>query len=168
MTFLETLARRIEAVIDLIGRVTAWSTFALVCVMAANVLLRYLFAYGSVWAQELEWHLMAPIVLFGMSYALRHGDHVRVDVLYAALKPRTQHAINFVAALCAIAISAVIIELSWNYVLQSWSIGEGSANPGGIPYRYVLKVLIPIGFALLFIQSVAEAARSILAFRRAD
>ena len=49
--------------------------------MGGNVLLRYVFNTGSVWSQELEWHLMAPICLFGMSYALRHGEHVRVDVL---------------------------------------------------------------------------------------
>ena len=53
--------------------------------MGGNVLLRYVFHTGSVWSQELEWHLMAPICLFGMSYALRHGEHVRVDVMFAAL-----------------------------------------------------------------------------------
>ena len=51
--------------------------------MATNVLLRYLFRYGSVWAQELEWHLLAPLILFGIAYALLQGEHVRVDVVYA-------------------------------------------------------------------------------------
>ena len=55
--------------------------------MGGNVLLRYGFNTGSVWSQELEWHLMSPICLFGMSYALRHGEHVRVDVLFASLFP---------------------------------------------------------------------------------
>lgn len=168
MTALESLAGRIETLIDVIGRLAAWTTFVLVAVMASNVLLRYLFATGTVWAQELEWHLMAPIVLFGMSYALRHGDHVRVDVLYAGFSPRVKRGVDLVAALLSAAVALAVIELSWRYVLQSWSIGEGSANPGGIPYRYVLKSLIPIGFALLFLQSLAEAARSLIALRRAD
>lgn len=168
MTALESLAGRIETLIDVIGRLAAWTTFVLVAVMASNVLLRYLFATGTVWAQELEWHLMAPIVLFGMSYALRHGDHVRVDVLYAGFSPRAKRGVDLVAALISAAVALAVIELSWHYVLQSWSIGEGSANPGGIPYRYVLKSLIPIGFALLFLQSLAEAARSLIALRRAD
>ncbi len=168
MTALEWFARRIDVLIDIVGRFAAWTTFALVVVMASNVLLRYLFATGTVWAQELEWHLMAPIVLFGMSYALRHGDHVRVDVLYAGFRPRVKRAVDLVAALLSAAVALAVIELSWRYVLQSWSIGEGSANPGGIPYRYVLKSLIPIGFAFLFLQSLAEAARSLIALRRAD
>jgi TRAP-type mannitol/chloroaromatic compound transport system permease small subunit len=165
---LGTLAARIDTVIDVIGRITAWSTFTLVLVMAGNVLLRYLFATGSVWSQELEWHLMAPICLFGMSYALRHGDHVRVDVLYGGFRERTKHAVNLVSAVAAILISIAIIYLSWFYVGQSWAIGEESANPGGIPYRYVLKALIPIGFALFALQSLAEAARCLIALRKAS
>ena len=60
-----------------------------------------------------------------------------------------------------------MIWLSIGYVAQSWAIGEGSANPGGIPARYLLKSLIPIGFALMFVQSLAHAIRYYLAWRRA-
>jgi TRAP-type C4-dicarboxylate transport system permease small subunit len=59
----------------------------LALVMGANVLLRYGFSLGWIWAQELEWHLLVPICLFGMSYALRHGEHVRVDILFASSAP---------------------------------------------------------------------------------
>ena len=71
--------------------------------MATNVLLRYAFSIGSVWAQELEWHLLAPLVLFGMTYALHQGEHVRVDVLYARYSPRAQAAVDLLAALLAMA-----------------------------------------------------------------
>ena len=59
--------------------------------MGANVLLRYGFSLGWIWAQELEWHILVPICLFGMSYALLHGEHVRVDVLFQSFSPRTKH-----------------------------------------------------------------------------
>ncbi len=163
----ERLAGGIDSFTDFVGRITAWSSFALALVMGSNVLLRYGFSTGSVWAQELEWHLMAPICLFGMSYALRHGEHVRVDVLYASFSERNKQLVNVIAAVLAIILSLLVIHLSWAYVAQSWTIGEGSANPGGIPYRYILKALIPVGFALFLIQSVAEAIRSYLAWQRA-
>lgn len=99
--------------------------------MAGNVLLRYGFATGSVWAQELEWHLMSPIALIGMSYALRHGEHVRVDVLYARLRAKAQAAIDLLAALLLVAFALVVVDLSRGYVAQSWRENEGSANPGG-------------------------------------
>ena len=51
--------------------------------------------------------------------------------------------------------------------MQSWNIGEGTANPGGIDYRYVVKSLIPIGFGLLFLQSLSQAIHCYFAFRRA-
>jgi TRAP-type mannitol/chloroaromatic compound transport system permease small subunit len=111
---------------------------------------------------------MAPICLFGMSYALRHGEHVRVDVVYGGFKPRTKHFVDLISAVLAIIVAALVIKLSWNYVGQSWAVNEDSANPGGIPYRYVLKALIPVGFALLAVQSTAEAARAFIALRKAS
>jgi len=111
MTQAEKLAGGIDTFIDVVGRVTAWSSFALAVVMGSNVLLRYGFSYGSVWAQELEWHLMAPICLFGMSYALRHGEHVRVDVLYDSFTPRNKNLVNLTAAVMAMILSVLVIYL---------------------------------------------------------
>jgi TRAP-type mannitol/chloroaromatic compound transport system permease small subunit len=167
VTAAEKLADAIDASIDFIGRITAWSSFALAAVMATNVLLRYVFNTGSVWSQELEWQLMAPICLFGMSYALRHGEHVRVDVLYASFSQRTKELIETITAVIAMIVSIIVIYLSIPYVAQSWTIGEGSANPGGIPARYILKSLIPIGFALFFLQSLAQGIHSYRAWRSA-
>jgi len=163
----ERLAGGIDTFIDAVGRITAWSSFALALVMGTNVLLRYGFSTGSVWAQELEWHLMSPICLFGMSYALRHGEHVRVDVLFASFSERNKLLVEFVTALISMAVCIIVISLSWSYVAYSWNIGEGSANPGGIPARYLLKALIPIGFALLLLQSLAQAIQYFYAWRRA-
>jgi TRAP-type mannitol/chloroaromatic compound transport system permease small subunit len=167
VTLAERLAGGIDTFIDAVGRITAWSSFALALVMGTNVMLRYGFSTGSVWAQELEWHLMAPICLFGMSYALRHGEHVRVDVLFSSFSERTKQFVELITALIAMAVCVIVIWLSWHYVMQSWVIREGSANPGGIPARFILKALIPLGFALLFIQSVAQLIHSYYAWRRA-
>lgn len=166
MNAAERLAGGIDAFIDVVGRLTSWVTFLLALVMGANVLLRYAFSIGFIWSQELEWHLFVPICLFGMSYALLHGEHVRVDIVYAGLQPRTKHVIDIIAALLSVAFCAIVIRLSIPYVYQSWSIGEGTANPGGIDYRYIVKSIIPIGFALLLLQSVSQAIRSTIALRR--
>jgi TRAP-type mannitol/chloroaromatic compound transport system permease small subunit len=148
---------RIERVVDVVGECTSWVALVIVAVMATNVLLRYLFHTGSVWSQELEWHLLAPLILFGMSYALRHGEHVRVDILYAKFSDRKKIYVDLLSALLAIAISALVIWLAAGYVQQSYIIDEGSPDPGGIPHRFLLKSLIPIGFLLLLAQSIASA-----------
>jgi TRAP-type mannitol/chloroaromatic compound transport system permease small subunit len=156
----------IERFIDVVGAATAWIALVIVGLMATNVLLRYLFSEGSVWAQELEWHLLVPLVLFGMSYALLHGDHVRVDIVYGKFSDRAKVIVDLVSALLTAAISVLVIWLSIQYVQQAYVIDEGSPDPGGIPHRYFIKSLIPIGFALLFLQSVAIALGSIEKLRR--
>lgn len=155
------MQRSIERMVDLIGRATSWLAVVIVVLMATNVILRYLFSFGSVWAQELEWHLLAPLILFGMSYALLHGEHVRVDVMYANFSARNKLVVDLISQLLCIAISLIVIWLSAKYVMQSYVIGETSSDPGGLPYRWVLKALIPIGFVLLALQSVAIAISTI-------
>ena len=159
----EKLADRIEAFIDLVGRDASWLALVLALVMGGNVLLRYAFSLGWIWTQELEWHLLVPICLVGMSYALRHGEHVRVDVLFASFSPRAKHVIDLVSAILAMALSLAVIWLSIPYIDQAWSVGEGSPNPGGIEARYIVKSIIPLGFALLFLQSLAQAIRDTIA-----
>lgn len=147
----------IERFIDVVGAWTSWIALVIVMLMATNVLLRYSFSIGSVWAQELEWHLLVPLILFGMSYALRHGEHVRVDIAYGRFGARTKAAVDLVSALLTIAVSVLIIWFSVKYVQQAYVIDEGSPDPGGLPHRYLIKSLIPIGFALLLVQGIAVA-----------
>ena len=154
-----TLASGIERLIDTIGRVILWVTLAMIALVATNVLLRYSLSLGSVWAQELEWHLLATLILLGMSYALQRGDNVRVDLFYARYTPGTKRLVNIASALLTLIVALIFIKLSWAYVGQSFSIDEKSADPGGIPWRWLLKGLIPVGFALLALQALAELIR---------
>ena len=151
------LRTRIDRLTELVGEWTAWISLVIVVLMATNVILRYLFSAGSVWAQELEWHLLVPLILFGMSYAQRHGEHVRVDIFYAKYSERTKTLVDLLSAVLAMALSVIVIWLSLHYVEQAYVIDEGSPDPGGIPHRYLVKGLIPIGFALLLLQSLANA-----------
>jgi TRAP-type mannitol/chloroaromatic compound transport system permease small subunit len=151
------LADGIDSFIDFVGRTFSWLALAVAVVMGANVFLRYGFSIGEIWAQELEWHLLVPLTLVGMSYALRHGEHVRVDVLFTTFSPRNKLAIDVLSAVIAMIFSALVVWLCFGFVAQSWVIGESSANPGGIGAVYLMKAMIPVGFALLFLQSLAQA-----------
>jgi TRAP-type mannitol/chloroaromatic compound transport system permease small subunit len=167
VTSIERLAGGIDTLVDLVGRATAWLTLGLALVMASNVLLRYGFSIGSIWMQEFEWHVMVPICVFGMCYALLHGEHVRVDVLFQYFSDKNKHLIDVITAILGMLLCAAVIKLSIPYVYQSWSINEGTANPGGIDARYIVKGLIPLGFALYLLQSLSEAIKSYIAYRRA-
>jgi TRAP-type mannitol/chloroaromatic compound transport system permease small subunit len=160
------LQARIERFVDRVGRAVSWLALVIVALMSVNVVLRYLFSIGSVWAQELEWHLLVPLILFGSSYALRHGEHVRVDIVYGRFSSRTKVFVDLASCALVIAISALFIWFSLHYVQQAYVIDEGSPDPGGLPHRYLLKALLPVGFALLLAQGVAGALGSLDKLRR--
>ena len=160
---LARIADRLDRFIDVVGRITGWCSFALVCVMAFNVLLRYLFRTGSVAMQEMEWHLMAPICLLGLSYALLHDGHVKVDILYGRFSPKVRRLIDFISMLLIVVVVAILIYLSLAYVEQSYRIGEKSPDPGGLTHRWILKAMLPLGFSLLLIQSFASMLRAWIA-----
>jgi len=159
---LALLAARIEALIDAVGRATLYLALAMIALVATNVLLRYAFSFGSVWSQELEWHLLAAVILLGMSYAIQRGDNVRVDVFYADFGPRLKFFVDLLSGVLMLLIAGLFIKLSLPYVMQSYSIAEGSPDPGGIPLRWLVKGLIPIGFTLLALQSLAALLRLLL------
>jgi TRAP-type mannitol/chloroaromatic compound transport system permease small subunit len=159
LTSLRRLAAFIEGLIDRVGGLAAWIALVMIGLVATNVLLRYSFSYGSVWAQELEWHLLAALILLGMSHALQRGENVRVDVFYARFSPRLKLVVDVISALLLIGVSLLFIKLSLGYVDQSRSIMESSPDPGGIPYRWAVKALIPLGYGLLVLQQLAQLLR---------
>lgn len=152
-------AGAIERFIDRVGALTAWIALAMIALVATNVILRYSLSLGSVWAQELEWHLLAALILLGMSHALQRGDNVRVDLFYARFSPAGKRLVDVLAALLLIGVSLIFIQLSLGYVEQARSINEGSPDPGGIPYRWLVKALIPLGYGLLVLQQLAQLLR---------
>lgn len=150
------LGRFLEAIVDWSGRVTMWLLLAMVLLIGSNVILRYFFAVGPVALQELEWHLMVPIATIGCAYGLRNDSHVRVDIIYDGLSARTKTIVNLFASVGLLVTAVLVFYLSLNFVNQAYQIGEGSPDPGGLPYRFLLKAFIPIGFALIALQATAH------------
>ena len=151
---MKTLAGRIEKLIDLAGELAATIALAIICLMAINVVLRYSLSLGAMWAQELEWHLLAALSLFGMSYSLQRGENVRVDIFYSGFSLKAKLLIDRASALLTVIIALLVIWLSLKYVGQSYAINEQSPDPGGLQYRWALKALLPIGYTLLLLQGV--------------
>lgn len=149
----------IESLIDAVGKATLWVALAMIALVAINVLLRYAFSFGSVWAQELEWHLLAALILLGMSYALQRGDNVRVDLFYANYSAGKKFVVDVISLLLMLIVALIFVKLSVAYVGQAWAIGEKSPDPGGIPWRWAVKSLIPLGFGLLALQTVGALIR---------
>lgn len=150
----------LERVVLALGWVARASVLALVLLVAANVLLRYAFSWSPVGLQELEWHLVSPIALLGMAYAVHHRADVRVDFLYDNFGERGRALVDLASGLLTVAVGAAIAWLAVPYVMQAMEIGEGSPDPGGLPLRWLLKVFIPIGFSALALQGLVDTLRA--------
>ncbi|WP_458526862.1 TRAP transporter small permease subunit [Onishia taeanensis] len=162
-----SLIETIEHGIGILGGFARLCLLALVGLVATDVLLRYFFSISPVGLQELEWHLLSPIALLGVSYALKHRADVRVDVIYDRLPAGGQQLIDLISGLLTLVTALAIVWLSWPYVMQSFQLGEGSPDPGGLPHRYLLKAFLPLGFAALALQGLADLLRAGLALRGA-
>jgi TRAP-type mannitol/chloroaromatic compound transport system permease small subunit len=163
MPLLKTVCRWIDRINLQVGRIVAWATALVVVVVFVDVVLRYAFNISYVFAQELEWHLFAFIFLMGAGATLLKDGHVRVDIFYQRWSPKGQAWVNLLGViLCLIPGCFLIISTSMNFVQASFSIMEGSPDPGGIPFRWVLKACIPAGFLLLLIQGISMGIKSLL------
>lgn len=165
---LARLAGAIEAISEWSGRAVAWLVLALVLITAWDVAMRYLFQSGSIRLQELQWHLFALMFLLGAAYTLKHDGHVRVDVFLRnpRIGPRGRALVDLLGTvLFLIPFCVLVIKGSVPFVENAWRFGESSPDPGGLPHRFLLKAAIPLGFALLLLQGLALAIRSVLVLR---
>lgn len=156
--------RVVDNLNEKLGVFVAWLTTVLVLVVCYDVFTRYFLKRSSVAVQELEWHLFAIIFLVGAGYTLKYDRHVRVDVFYMKFSRKVQAWIDFLGSViflipfCLLGIWSAKI-----FVINSFIIKESSPDPGGLPARYLLKAVIPIGFFLLLLQGIALAFRSFMA-----
>lgn len=150
------------------GRAVSWLVFALVLLIVYDVSMRYFFHQGSVALQELEWHLFAFIFLVGAAYTLKHNAHVRVDVLFNSrfISDRGRLWINLLGGIgLLLPFCILVLVTSWPFVETAYIYGESSPDPGGLPYRFVVKSAIVFGFGLLILQGIADIARTALTLR---
>ncbi|MCI0437169.1 MAG: TRAP transporter small permease subunit [Gemmatimonadetes bacterium] len=153
-----------------IGKLVSWLTLFMVVIAAYNAVVRYIGRFigqnlSSNAYIEAQWYLFSLIFLLGAAYALQQDAHVRVDVLFSRFSQRARTWINLLGTfLLLIPFCVFLLVVSWPVVANSWSVREGSPDPGGLP-RWPLKAVIPLCFVLLVVQGVSEAIKEIARLR---
>lgn len=156
------LVHRLEAIAEFTGRATAWLTLLMVLITSLVVVLRHGFNIGSIALQESVTYMHGLVFMLGAAYTLKQGGHVRVDILYNRFTPRTRAWVDALGSLLfALPLVVFIGWGSWDYVLRSWAIGEGSNDSGGLAGVYLFKSLLPLMAASLGIQVVADLLRNL-------
>jgi len=166
---MEKLSHIIDGLSNLLGRIFSWLTLTMVIVMAAIVVLRYVFQIGSIALQESIIYINALIFTFGVAYTLKDQGHVRVDIFYSRINEKKRAWVDlFGSLLFLVPSTCFIIWISWDYVAVSWRIREGSAESSGLPFVYLLKAVILVIPALLLLQGISEIMKSSSVIKRQD
>ena len=163
MNALKRISSWIDAINQQVGRMVAWVSLGLVAVIFIDVTMRYLFNTSFVFTQELEWQLFGFIFLIGAGFTLLHDGHVRVDIFYQRLGFKNRAWVNLGGVLLFLIPGCLmVITTSWKFTMNAFEILEGSPDPGGIPFRFIVKGFIPVGFSLLFLQGISLGIHSVL------
>jgi TRAP-type mannitol/chloroaromatic compound transport system permease small subunit len=165
MNGLLLISRAIDALNERVGRVVLWLVLIMVLVSAGNAVSRYLLNLSSNAFLELQWYLFAAVFLFCAGYALKHNEHIRIDVVTGRFSPRTKAWIDvFGTVFFLLPVSLYIMWLSWPIFMNAWTSGEISSNAGGL-IRWPARLMIPVGFFLLSLQGVSELIKRIAFLR---
>lgn len=163
MNSLNGIAGKIDAANDWIGRTVAWLAVFMVLVQFSAVVLRYVFGIGSIWMQESVIYMHAFLFMVGAGYTLLQGGHVRVDIFYREAPPKRKALTDLIGVFVFLIPVCVTIWLfSWGYVVRSWEVLEGSKETSGIQGVFLLKSAILVFAALVTLQGISLAARSLL------
>ena len=151
----------LKKIISKTGKISSWFSLALVLLISTDVLLRYIFNFSTAALYEMEWHLFAIIFLLASPYTLQKNKHVRVDVFYNNFSKRKKNIVDLIGNIIfLIPFSFIIFYTSLPFVEDSYSILESSPDPGGLPYRFIIKSIIPIAFFLLMIQGILNTIKN--------
>ena len=167
ITYIESIANKLEAFINWTGRLVSWLVLAMVLVMFAVVVLRYLFDAGWIALQESISYFHSIVFLVGAAYTLQQDAHVRVDIFYSRLSASSKAWVDLLGHIfILLPVMLFILWVSWPYVTTAWEVQESSREAGGLPGIYLIKTLILLMAGLLIIQASALSLRAILQISR--
>jgi TRAP-type mannitol/chloroaromatic compound transport system permease small subunit len=155
------LSRLIDGMNERIGRSMIWLILIVVVVSSGNAIFRFAFNMSSNALLEIQWYLFSAIFMFSSAYVLYKNEHIRIDVVISRFSERTQNWIDVFGFLVFLLPMAIMLAyLSWPVFTLAWHSGEMSSNPGGL-IRWPVRLMMPIGFALLILQGVSELVKRI-------
>lgn len=155
-----SLSRRLDPILTWVGKSISWIWLVLLITIVFNVVLRYVFGEGRIELEEIQWHLYSTGFLLGLGYTFQIDGHIRVDVVHERLSPRIQAWLELYGILlCVLPFAALVFIYSVPFVAISFELNEVSVSPGGLPYRWVIKSMLSIGFALLLLAAISRLSQ---------
>ena len=147
------------------GKVAGYAVLFASLISAGNALIRYGLDFSNNSWLEIQWYLFAATVMLGAPVVLRFNEHVRVDIIYGKLKGNGPVYVDlFGLVFFLLPTMGLFTYLTWPFFLNMFNTNEMSGNIGGL-VRWPAALLMPLGFATMFLQGVAEIVKRIAYLR---
>lgn len=161
MNALLAYARLVDRITDKFGWIAALAVISSCFISAGNAIIRYLLSNSSNAWLEIQWYLFAACVMFGAAQVLRVNEHVRVDVFYGRLSGHGKIYVDLFGLICfLLPVMALMLYFSWPLFTKMYMSGEMSSNAGGL-IRWPAMLTLPLGFALMILQGLAEIIKRV-------
>ena len=162
---MQTLMMAVDRLTTFVGRFFAWAIAVLTLLVSWEVFSRYFLNHPHPWALDAQIMLYGTLFMMAGAYTLAHQGHVRGDVLYGALKPRTQASIDLVLFVFFYLPGVLALTWAgWTYANESLAIRENTFSPDPLPL-YPFKFVIPAAGFLLLLQGIVEILRCVVCLR---
>ena len=165
VTVLIKFANFMDWLSERLGHLASWAVFLSAMICAGNAFIRYGIDWSSNGLLEIQWYLFGWVVLVGAPYVLKVNEHVRVDLIYGKLKGNGPVYVDiFGLIVFLLPIMGYLTWLSVPYFMNSLVSGEMSQNAGGL-IRWPAVLAMPVGFAMVWLQGLAELIKRVAYLR---
>jgi C4-dicarboxylate transporter DctQ subunit len=128
---------------------------AMTLITFSQVVARYIFNSGAVWALELTTYLFAWLVMFGAAYCVKKGVHISIDAFVNLFSAKIGRILTLIAIGFCLLYCAILFIGGWDYVAKLKMIGIEAED---MPIEeWKIKIILPIGFALIFLRLLEVA-----------
>ena len=163
MVLLVKISVFLDRLITRVGKLAAWTSLPLIAVIMLDVITRRFLVLGSTRLQEFEWHIHAVLFSFCLGFAYVKDAHVRIELVRERLSQRKQWWIElFGILLFLIPYCAIVLYFGFDWWHRSWIVNEASDSATGLPFRWVIKMALPLGFIFLLLSGVTVLLRKIV------
>ena len=157
------ISDRLASLVIAVGRLAAWLSVGLMAIIIFDVITRRFLVLGSTKLQEMEWHLHGALFLMTFGFAYLKDAHVRIELLRDRFSIRTRAWVEIVGILlCVIPYCALIVWYGIGFVERSFVQGEISSALTGLPFRWIIKAFVPLGFFVLLIGGISLLLRCLV------
>jgi len=198
--------RVLEGFANTVGRFFAWAGLLMVLQQIVIVFVQRIFAqaeisvgFGAVFSKDISWWAEelklynAIVVCLCATYTFVQGGHVRVDLVYSAVRFRTKKVIDMFGSLFFMMPAAVLTWMygwyfMWRHLINPpisasnsfeslvekkwrgvrWSVETIGFSPNGFNAYFLFKILLVLFTAMVFLHAIAFFYRSYLEWKEGE